>query len=174
MSSGEDPRSIGLALQTHALVQDIASKQSAMEAKLGTVAKLVGEDHDTITAMRGTMNDLKASASVTATQSLRMADIAEAREEREAEERRELAKLKAAQLKAEGEASGRRWKILEILAENWKGIAVVIFLFAGVQLEPLMRYFGMAPAQVVHVAAAPSPTPTIIEAPTPLPAPAPE
>lgn len=121
----------------------IEAKQGAMEGKLEL--------------MQSTMEDVKTSSSVTATQSTRVADIAERREKLEIEQRT-----------ADREATASRWAWF---SENWKLLAIIVIaIFAPGLMPQIMGAFGLQQApQVVHVAAerAPAPAPVVAPAPEP-------
>jgi len=120
-----------------------------MEAKLGTVAKLVGDDHDTLNRMDEVQRELVESTRATATASIRLAELAEVKEKRESEAAEKAEAALVEQRRAEREAGARRWRWFE---DNWKVMLLALLLLAGVNLDPILRYFGAAPTQAVTVA----------------------
>ena len=140
-------------------VDTVADNITIIGGKMETVAKLVGEDHDTLTAMRETMTDVKASSQETATATIKLADIAEARAKRE-----------ETQITVDAEASSARWAFL---TEN-KLILVVLFaaVFAPQLLPTIMQAMGLSSPQAVYIAPADSKSNTApATAPASLPAP---
>lgn len=103
-------------------VDRIADKQAKMGATLETVSKLVAEDHDVLNRMDEVQRELVEASKQTATASIKVADIAEARAIRDAEQARQ-----------DREDAQNRWKFL---SDNKLLIAVI---FAGIfapQLVP--------------------------------------
>ena len=125
-----------------------------MFAAVGRIEATQATQGGDLKAIQSTVGDLKATSAVTATQSMRIADIAARKEKVEDDERKDAR-----------DASGKRWAWFE---KNWQPILLAILLLAGVNLEPIARYFGMAP-QVVVAAPIAAPPPAITPTPEPSP-----
>ncbi|NRA03748.1 MAG: hypothetical protein HRU00_14210 [Myxococcales bacterium] len=150
-----------LARQTFEGVQALRAVVGSLEGKMITVAKLVGEDHDSITTMKGALESIQSSGRDTATASLRVADLAEEKAKREtAKEEREARALEL-NATAEREQASRRFRFIE---DNWQKVALVVLVLGGFNVQPILAYFGVAPIQKVAISA---PPPVADTAPTP-------
>lgn len=156
-----------LARQSFEEVKAVKSTVGALEVQMSTVLKNTGETRDDVNAMKGTMEDLKGSSRDTATASIKAADIAEAKEQREAAAELKRDKANSEQLALDNQRSARFWKFVE---NNWKIVAVIIVLVASGNSSVILQYLGMAPVQeVVVTTPAPSVTPAPVVAPVPEP-----
>jgi hypothetical protein len=128
-----------LARQTFEGVQALRTTLGSVEGKMSTVSKLISEDHDSITAMKGALESIQISGRETATASLRVADLAEEKAKREAA--RDTATAKAAELRiiADRESATRRFKFLE---DNWQKVALVLLILGGFNVQPILAYLG--------------------------------
>lgn len=150
-----------LARQTFEGITALRATLGTVEGKMETVAKLVGEDHDSITTMKGALESIQTSGRETATAAIKTADIAEEREKREAAKEEAAAAALIIDAKTEREQANRRFKFIE---DNWQKGALVVLVLGGFNVQPILAYFGVAPIQKVAISA---PPPIVDAAPTP-------
>ena len=133
-------------------LDDLHDKVTEVAGTVKTIAKLAGDDHDTITGMAVTMEQLTAASTTTATGITVLATLGETAEKRRAEKQVQ-----------EQEQAGRRWRWFE---ENYQKIAFILLLLGGVQADNIAAYFGVS---IPTTIATPIATPTAtVPAPAPV------
>lgn len=151
-----------LIRQTHGLLQELVRTTTTLESHVTTLATTQAVDHDTLTALAGTMAGLESSSRETATASIKVAALAEQKAAWEAEDREAAKERDAAEALVSLEEAKNRGKVLSTLLENWKLILVVVVLILSGNGANILALLGVA-----------SPMPSIPPAAQVAPAPAP-